>query len=74
MGVGRWCMPGVHRRASTMSDPILVRWIYTRMNQVANEEANRARCAALGKPSLPLDIYGEELHVMYLEQIWHQTR
>ena len=41
----------------------------SRMNQVADEEANRARCAALGQPSLPLDIYGEERHVMYLGHI-----
>lgn len=43
--------------------------VHSRMNQVADGEANRARCAALGKPLLPLDIYGEERHVMYLGRI-----
>jgi ribonuclease HI len=43
--------------------------VHSRMNQVADGEANRARCAALGKPSLPLDIYGEERHIMYLGRI-----
>ena len=34
------------------------------MNALTDEEANRARRAHAGSGNMPLDIYGEERHVM----------
>lgn len=41
---------------------------HSRMNEVADVEANRARCAAWGE-TLPLDIWGEERHTLHLGHV-----